>query len=1106
VPKTDEDADALLRELRRLGCTVEVRDEKLVVRGPRAAITPAISERVVALKPELIRRLATRPIDKHPPGALARLGFIQERMWLHSQMNPDTVLYNLPVAWRLIGTIDVEAFQRAFNAILARHDILRAEFVLKDIHPQLRVREFSVYRLSLEDISTLPEAARENSLAGMLAKERDQLLDIEAGRTFSGKLIRMSAEQTVFCLITHHLVWDAWSYDVFLDELAAEYRDALASASPARAAPAIQYVDYALWHRDWLQSSGQVEESASYWLAKLRGAAQTLNLPTDFPRPRAFSHVGDWEPFQLSAALMGAVTRLGERHGATPFMVLLAAWYAFLYRLTNDRDLLVGVPVLARTRPEVLDLIGCFVNTICLRCKVEKGESFADLLERVRDISLSGFEHQDAPLELILDRLDLRLDRSRTPLFQAMFSHQQVGRRPPTIGPLRLEQAHINPTSTPTDVMLAIMEGKAGARAVFHYSTALFTKDSIRAFRDRYLALVSAVTVNEHLVLEALPALSAAERAIIEQSNATSRPLPDRRSPLGMFLKSAAAHPDKIAVITGEESISYSELRTLGQAIGMRLREAGVKPGDVVAHHLERSKEAVAAILAIWYAGGVYLPVDPALPASRVRWMLEHSGCSVALTASDAVRPIEDDKIRRVEVCASQRVPGPAVDDQAFEAAAESCAYIMYTSGSTGAPKAVEVSHGSLGNLLQAMHETPGIHPDDRLLAITTFSFDISLLEIFGPLTAGAQLVLARRDEAADPGTLASMIARHAVTILQGTPSLWQMLIAGGWHGKAGLKALCGGEALKPALVHDLLALVGEIWNMYGPTETTVWSTCARITSEDYITIGRPILNTQVHVLDQNGEVTAPGVAGEIYIGGAGVALGYRGDEAQTQSRFAPDGFSKVSSARLYRTGDWAKRAPNGDLHYLGRRDGQTKIRGHRVELGEIEHALERHDEISIAAVLVDGDDYVSRRLVAYVQPASRRSPTGSELRRYLRQHLPEYMIPNSVVEVSSMPLSSNGKVDRAHLSKIYLERAAEQREVVAPKSDLEAAICGVWKEVLKLDAVSVTDNFFELGGNSLQAAQMTVLVHQRTGYWVALRSVIFESVEQIGANATRAA
>jgi amino acid adenylation domain-containing protein len=1080
-------AAALVESLRAAGVRLSASGERLSVEAPAGAMTPALAEAIRTHKPQILRLLdEARGIAVVSRDRPTPLGIVQERMWAHAEMEPEALLYNLPAAWRFKGPLDVRALVAAFDDFVARHEALRLRIVIHDGLPRQVFAPAAADGLAIEDLGGLDGAACERELARRIEALRTTRFDL-AATPFVARLFRLSDNDHALFFMPHHLAWDGWCFDIFLRDLRELYAARIEGRAPDLPRLRLQYADYGVWHRRRFEE-GAFDGDLAFWESVLKNGPPPPNLPSDRTRPELFSAEGDWTEFSIDEPLLDRVKALAAAEKATTFMTFLTLWRSFLARITGEIDIVIGAPIQARQHADLADVVGCFVNTIFLRQKIDLSRTTRDLLREARAVCLDAYQHQEAPVELLVDRLGAR-DPSRTPIAQVMFTHQHVARRPADFGAAALSQIHVNPRMSPTDLMFAVMEGGRQARALIHFATGVFSPRQAQCLARAFESyLRRAVERPDEAVLKT----ALAEPPPRRSASAEGRRLPE------LIAETAARSPEKIALSGCGPAMTYGALMARSAALARWLADKGVAPGDIVGLMTPRSPDMVALALAIWRCGAAYLPLDPSYPAQRLAYMVEDSGAKLVISAS-GVEAIETPARRAdvdVEAAAIAACAAGAAPDVAGERA-----YVIYTSGSTGRPKGVENSHRSLANFIASMLETPGVSATDRLLAITTLSFDISILELFAPLAAGGEVVIAGAEDAADGGALLELIARHRPTILQATPATWRMLIDGGLPKDPHLKALCGGEALAPALAAELVPRVGELWNMYGPTETTVWSTCKKILSPDAITIGGPIAATDLYVVGPGEMLMPDGVPGELWIGGEGVAIGYLRRPELTAEKFRVDPFA--GAGRVYRTGDLARRLPDGDIEHLGRIDAQVKLRGFRIELGEIEAALEQHEAVARAVAAVKKDAAGEPVLAAYIVLRDGAAATGTDLRRFLRRSLPSYMLPQHFVEIAAVPLTGSGKIDRAAL-KDPVAGAARKRERTPPRTDAEKLIAGLWSDILKVSDISIGDNFFELGGNSLQAAQMAARYRERSGVRLAPRSIIFETLEQLAAGAAR--
>jgi amino acid adenylation domain-containing protein/non-ribosomal peptide synthase protein (TIGR01720 family) len=1058
--------------------------------------------------------LSAPPILRRVENAEIPLSYAQQRLWFLDQLESNSASYNLSVGLRLVGTLNVAALKQSLEEISDRHEALRTNFVTVDGQAVQIIQTQPNSTVTVVDFQHLPtlvlsistslngtEVVGEASASAEVTEQKttaQKLLEQRAIEPFDlahdplirATLVVLSPTEQWLLVCMHHVVFDGWSIGLFLQELQALY-NAYSQGQPSPLLPLpIQYADYAIWQRQWLV--GEVlQNHLSYWEKQLANAPAFLPLPTDRPRPAVQTFNGSYQVFTLSVELTQRLLQLSQQQGVTLFMTLLAAYNTLLYRYTGQIDILVGTPIAGRDRTELEGLIGFFVNTLVMRTDLAGNPTFNELLPRTREMALSAYAHQDLPFEMLVEALQPERDLSYTPLFQVMFVLLNAPMSEIELTELSVSGLPIEITTAKFDLTLSMENTPNGLFGWWEYNTDLFDSSTIERMTGHFLTLLEAIVANPQERISQLAILTPSEQQqlLIEWNN-TQVDYPQDKCIHQLFEEQVERTPDAVAVVFENEQLTYHELNCRANQLAHYLRSLGVGADVLVGICVERSLEMVVGLLGILKAGGAYVPLDPEYPQERLRFILEDAQVSVLLTQQQLVEKLPECQAQLVSLDTNwQFISQLSQENPIADVQASNLAYVIYTSGSTGQPKGVQISHKSVSNFLSAMQQRPGITKQDILLAITTISFDIAALEMFLPISVGACLVIARRDVTFDGRELFDLLVKSKATIMQATPATWRLLLDSNYQ-FSDLKILCGGEALPWDLVNQLLARSASLWNLYGPTETTIWSSvCQLESSESLISIGRPISNTQIYILDQNLQPLPVGVPGELHIGGAGLARGYLNRPELTQEKFIPNPFEEVGVSKLYKTGDLARYLLDGNIEYLGRIDNQVKIRGFRIELGEIETALSQHPHVQASCVIAREDTPSDKRLIAYIVPQAQVTLTISELRSDLKKKLPDYMVPSAIVILESLPLTPNGKVDRRALPAS--EPSSELLEkYVAPRSPIEEILALIWQQVLKVELVGRHDNFFELGGHSLLATQLISRVRNGLKVELPLRSL----------------
>ncbi len=1071
-----------LTHLETLDIKVYVEEGRLKCNAPRGALTPALREELATRKQELIDLLGNGAGMNGDGSAEDSLSFAQQRLWFIDRMQPGSFAYNITGAMRLRGPLDLGALEKTLTELNERHEPLRTVFAERDGQPVAVVQPPSRAHIEVIDVAGAGEDEIEARLEEMLVAEGRTPFDLTRGPLFRTRVYRLDPQHHVVQMSLHHIVADGWSLGVLGREITLLYQLHAQGVGMRPPLPA-RYADVAARQRARL--AGPLgKQQADYWRERLTPLPPLLDMPSDRPRPAVQTYNGAVEEYEFPPDLTDAIRKLGSQHSATRFMVLLAAFDVLLHRYTGLTDIAVGAPIANRNGIEAESVIGLLFNTLVMRTDLSGDPSFVDVLARVRDVALGAFANQDFPFERLVEMLRPSRDTSHSPLFQAMLIVQNLPFEAIDLAGLTISPVPVRIGSAKTDLTIEVIQKNESLHLYIEYSTDLFDGPTIQRFAEHFERVLRAAVTEPERPISMLPLVGDAERRrVLDEVNATRADVGTETVPQRIAAR-AAERPDAVAVQFGETKRRYAEFESRTDRLASYLRERGAKRGERIGILVERSAEMVEAVVAVLKTGAAYVPLDPSFPPDRLAYMLEDAGVSLVVshgTLTESLPLPAGAEVVRLDADADAIAATP-IDTRAEGPGFEDPAYVIYTSGSTGRPKGVVVPHGALVNLLESFRLEPGMGPDDVLVAVTTLSFDIAGLELLLPLVSGAAVVVVDRATSADPMKLGPLLESVNATVMQATPATWRLLLEGGWSGKQGLRILCGGEALSPELADRLLATGAELWNVYGPTETTIWSTMHRVSSvESPVPVGRPIANTRTYVLDGRGEPVPVGVAGELYIGGAGVALGYHNRPELTAEKFVADPFSEEPGARMYRTGDLVRRRADGTLLFLGRADDQVKVRGFRIELGEIETVLSQHPAVAQGVVVARTEGSGNASLVGYVRWKDGAGVELGELRTHLRERLPEYMVPGVLVTVENFPMTPNGKVDRRRLPEPDATAAPSRPPYVAPRDDLERTIADVWAAVLKVEQVGIDDDFFDLGGHSLLMVQAQTRIREAT-------------------------
>lgn len=1040
----------------------------------------------------------------------------QAALWFIHAMEPAGTAYHIPLAFALQGPLDATALKAALDALVARHEILRTVYVERDGTLMQRVLPALPMAWSYTSDESSASVPRPDVRALATACITEPF-DLAHGGPLRARLWSWGAEEHLLVLVLHHIAGDHSAVALFADELASLYRSAVAGGPVELPPLTLQFADYAVWVREQ-DLPRSLATGLAAWERALEGHSGVLALPTTRTPDPADAGVpgsrGAVMPVVLSPAVSAAVRRFARAERLSPFSVLLGAFQALLHLHTGQRDILVGIPFANRGTDERLErVLGCFINTLPVPVMIDAREGFAALLQESRRGLLHAQSFQGVPFDTIVERVKPPRAPHRNPLYQVGFVLQD--------GPIALRLdgirctdlgAHSGDAMYDLHLWLSETPADGGIAGTAWYDATRFNESDVRALMGRFEPLLAALIERPTVPLSSISVATAAERAQLAEWNATTRAWPDTASVLDLIAAQVAATPRATAVSGDSGSLSYAVMFERAEALARALTARGLGRGDLIGICVPRDAGMLVALLGVLRSGAAYVPLDPGYPQERLAYIARDAGLAALIVDADALPgrspfavPV---RCATLPLTRDGRLPDAAQSATSPASLAPPApadlAYVIYTSGSTGRPKGVAVPHRGVVNLLRSMQEEPGFTPADRLLAVTTLSFDIAVLELLLPLVSGGAVVIASADAVHDPDALAALIETHGITTMQATPGTWRSLIEAGWHSAGApstrFRAFCGGEPLPAALATALLPRVTELWNLYGPTETTVWSTRDRVRADGPITIGRPLANTTCHVMSSTGQELPTGIAGELVIGGAGVTAGYLHQPELTATRFIDD---PQGGGVRFHTGDRAVRAHDGRLICLGRADDQVKVNGHRVELGEVESVLAEHPAVREAAVRVSLGDDGDARLIAYVVTDPGATIVGSEVRRTLRTRLPDYMVPAMVLPIAALPRTPNGKRDRAALPDPL--GASREHGFVAPRTEVERIVAEVWCELLGIPRVGLTDNFFEIGGHSLLAIRATARLRERligrTQVRPDPRAFFFQTLEQVAAS-----
>ncbi|MCA2909509.1 MAG: amino acid adenylation domain-containing protein, partial [Microcystis sp. M034S1] len=1099
-----------LSYLNSLEIKLWLEEDKLKYQAPQGAMTPEIKQEIGTRKPEILTFLRSAATPSKPLesviNTVARtedlpLSFAQQRMWFLYQMDQQNSAYNEALTIRLTGRLNIDILEQTINAIIQRHESLRTSFPMVEgkpiqkIAPSLKIK---LLVINLKDIS-------QDQIDKQIIEELQKPFDLTQAPLLRCTLFDLGYENYILVNVFHHIIIDGWSKGILFKELSEFYQAFLSNSTVDLPELAIQYADFAVWQRQWLQ--GEIlENQLNYWKKQLTGAPPLLELPTDKPRLATPNFRGHSISFQINSELTEKLKLLSQKSGGTLFMTLLAALNTLLFRYSGQDDILIGTPTANRNRQEIEPLIGFFVNTLVLRNSLEGNPTFSGLLQQARNVVLEAYANQDVPFEQVVDGLEIERSLSYNPLFQVMFALQNAPLNALELPDLKAQYLAVENQRIKFDLSLVLeeIETEKGSylEGFWEYDSDLFTAERITRMVGHFQTLLKGIVANPQQTIGELPLLTESEKQqLLVEWNQTQTSYPDHYCIHQLFEEQVKRTPEAVAVVYSEQQLTYNELNCRANQLAHYLQSLGVKPEQLVGICLERSLDMIVGLLAILKAGGAYVPLDPEYPTERLLYILQDAQIRVLLTQKHLIAGLP--KHQSEIVCLDTDwsfITQAQESNPCCEVQPENLAYAIYTSGSTGKPKGVMIQHSSVVNLAHGLHEAIYAHHQISPLRVSinaSLAFDASVQQII-QLIYGHSLNIVPEKVRFDSHAMLSHLRQQKIDVLDCTPSQLRLLISVGLlesdnHPQS---VLVGGEAIDESMWATLAKAENiNFYNVYGPTECTVDSTICLITANLKPVIGRPIAKVETYILDEYLQPVPVGVPGELHIGGAGLARGYLNHPELTNEKFIPHPFHQETESRLYKTGDLGRYLPDGNIEYLGRIDNQVKIRGFRIELGEIETVLSQHSAVKTAVVIAREDETNQKRLVAYIipqieiisPPKEQNSLNITQLRQFLKAKLPEYMIPSAFVILESLPLTPNGKTDYRGLPAPEFQ---SQEQYIAPRNPIEEILSSIWAKVLKVAQVGIHDNFFELGGHSLLATQLISRIREAFQVEMPLREL----------------
>ena len=1045
---------------------------------------------------KLKKQISTIPANSFRQNGMIPLSSSQSRIWFMEHFDKEIVAYNIPMDFRVTGDLDIDLLEKSIRTLIRRHESLRTVFPARDGKPYQKILPtvpFTLSRIHVENESgdRLPDL-----IAGYSLRNAAHKFDLEKGPLFRFELLITGKNEYLFLVNFHHIVSDAISAGIFLEELKALYTSGLEGKPENLTGLSFTYADYARREKQWLESE-EYKSQLEFWKKELSGAPEVLPLPTDFSRPKRMTYSGTEYHFPIPLPLRESLSALSVHSNTSLFVTMLTAFSALLSKYSLQNDFVIGVPVANRNHEELQSLVGVLINTLPIRFSYTESTTFREAIKSNSKKFLSAFAHQEVPFERLVEELKVKRNTSTSPLFQAVFNYLPDDQREIRMPGVTFSMDKGERRSAQFDLTLTLRDSKKGTDCILEYNTGLFRKETIERLAGHFLTLLTAVSSEGDLLLTRIPLLTDPEKEkMLVEWNHTHADYPSDRCVHHLFEDQVKRTPDSIAIADDREELTYAGLNARANRLARHLVKHGAREDTFVALFLDRGIDLVVALLAVAKSGSTYLPLDPIYPKARLKLILDDASPVLVLTQRSLLDLLPETGTRKIFVDERKSYLGEKDGNLNFGNPLKP-AYILYTSGSTGKPKGVQIKHHSTINCVNSIGKRIRISPSDVVLAQTTIAFDVAEMEIFLPLLNGAKVVIASQETASNIEMLKSRITESGATFLFATPVTFRMLVLSSWKGKPDLKILSGGEALSKELAKQLLSLCGEVWNGYAPTETTIYSTVKKLTDADvtgdgYVTLGRPLDNTSLYILNPERIPVPVGVPGELYIGGEGVSIGYLNLPDLTRERFVPDPYSNSPGSRMYRTGDLVNYDEEGKIIFLNRIDFQVKIRGFRIELGEIESVLSQYPGIKENVVVVRQDPSGEKMLTAYYILTGESPVEVAGLKRFMKERLPEYMVPSAFVQMERFPLTATLKVDRKALPEPEVHANPLSSSYAVPRTSTEQKLASIWSSVLNIDRIGIHDDFFEIGGHSMIAVVLMVKIEKELGIRLPL-ATLFE-------------